>query len=674
MCGIVGIVGFERQPPVDRQVLLAMRDSLAYRGPDDAGLHVAGPRGFAHRRLSIIDLAGGQQPMLGGGRHVWLVYNGEIYNFRELRTELRSFGVEFQTQSDTEVLLAAYLRWGINCVNRLIGMFAFAIWDARSSVLHLVRDRLGVKPLLWTRIGGQIVFASEVAAFFQHPNFTPEANLDAVSSYLTFRQAVGELSFYRGVNKVLPGHIVSFSHGGIKDTTYWTLKPGTSRADLSEADWYDGVVQRLRTAVARRMIADVPVGAYLSGGLDSALVVALMAQSAPGRLKTFSIGYAEADGYDEARFARQVAAHCGTDHHHVVVDQAEYHELWQRLVEHRGMPLSIPHESALYHLSKVVKEKVTVALSGEGADELFGGYGRVQRSPMDWKRVAFAQALLGAGLAKFIGTRPALRNTGLAQLACESQLQHFFHVYNWMPFAEKWDLLTAEALAAIDYDGRTIGFFEKLFATTEGHNPYDRVLHIFERVHLECLLDRLDAMSMAASVESRVPFVDHELVEFVTDMPFKFKLRWNSPLARCRAFFHTAFEASEWLDTSKHLLRKVGASMLPHEVAYRKKLGFPTPLDKWMTTGLRQMAHEVLLSPRALARGIFEPVKLRRFLAHAQNLPFDFYGKKVWMLLNIEMWFQSAIDRRAVRPMTTATAAACSAAGDGMTRPAALER
>jgi asparagine synthase (glutamine-hydrolysing) len=675
MCGIVGIVGFEGQQPVDPQVLLAMRDSLAYRGPDGAGMHVEGPRGFAHRRLSIIDLAGGHQPMIGGGGDVWLVYNGEIYNFRELRSELRSFGVEFQTQSDTEVLLAAYLRWGIDCVNRLVGMFAFAIWDGRSGTLHLGRDRLGVKPLLWTRIGGQIVFASEVAAFFQHPNFTPEANLDAISSYLTFRQAVGELTFYRGANKVLPGHTVSFTNGGIKDTAYWALKPGTSRADLSEADWYEGVTERLRKAVERRMVADVPVGAYLSGGLDSAIVVALMAKSSPNRLKTFSIGYPEAEGYDESRFARQVAAHCGTDHYHVVVNQAEYQELWQRLVEHRGVPLSIPHESALYHLSRVLREKVTVAMSGEGADELFGGYGRVQRSPMDWKKVAFAHALLGAGLSKFIGTRPSLRDTGFAQLACESHLQHFFHVYNWMPFEEKWGLMTEDALSSIDHDARTIGLFEKLFAATEGRDPYDRVLHVFERVHLECLLDRLDAMSMAASVEGRVPFVDHELVEFVTDMPFKFKMRWNSPLARGRAFFHTASEASEWLDTSKHLLRQVGASLLPHEIAYRKKLGFPTPLDKWMATGLRQMAHEVLLSPRALARGIFDPVKLRGFLERAQTLPFDFYGKKVWMLLNIEMWFQSAIDRRSVRPVNTSSAAAASAAScDGMARPAVFER
>lgn len=656
MCGIVGILNLDQRQPIDPAVICAMRDSLAHRGPDDAGIFISAGIGLGHRRLSIIDPAGGRQPMLGANGEVCLTYNGEIYNFKELRTELRSSGVDFRTQSDSEVLLEAYLKWGVGCVSRLTGMFAFAIWDGRSGTLHLVRDRLGVKPILWARFAGQIVFASEVGAFFQHPRFVPEASLDAISSYLTFRQPVDGLTFYRGIHKVAPGHIISVRNGTVTDTAYWTLLPREQAPDRPEAKWVEGASQRLKEAVQRRMVADVPVGAYLSGGLDSAIVVALMAKVSPGSVKTFSIGYSEAPDYDESGYARRVAAHCGTDHYHLDIRQNAYIDLWQRLVEHRGVPLSIPHEVALYQLSALMKEQVTVALSGEGADELFGGYGRVQRSPMDWKKVAVARALMGSRMARLLANCIPSRHATFAQLACENHLEHFFHSYHWMPFAEKWDLMTQDALSSIDCDARTIAFFREVFDAMEETDPYDRVLYVFERVHLSCLLDRLDAISMAAGIEARVPFVDHDLVRFVTNMPFHYKLRWNSPLARCRGLFYSASEVSERLDTTKYMLRQVSAPFLPREIATRKKLGFPTPLDIWMNRGLQHLAREVLLSPRALARGIFEPRKLRQFLDRNQNLPYDFYGKKVWMLLNIEIWMRTAIDQRAVRPITPPSA------------------
>ena len=320
------------------------------------------------------------------------------------------------------------------------------------------------------------------------------------------------------------------------------------------------------------------------------------------------------------------------------------------------MPLSIPHEVALYQLSAFMKDQVTVALSGEGADELFGGYGRVQRSPFDWKKVAVAQSLLGSKMSAIIATRPPLGKEAFAQLACEDHLQHFFQAYNWMPFTEKWDLMTDDALSTIDRDARTIEFFRKLFSSMERTDPYDRLLHVFERVHLSCLLERLDAVSMAVGVEARVPFVDHELVTFVTNMPFKYKIRWNSPLALFRALFHASSEISEWLDTTKYLLRRVGADLLPREIANRKKLGFPTPLDRWMESGLRQLAHDLLLNPRSRARGIFDPLKLKRFLDQGQSLPFDFNGKKVWMLVNIEMWMRERDRWACGRPVSPSIA------------------
>jgi asparagine synthase (glutamine-hydrolysing) len=265
-----------------------------------------------------------------------------------------------------------------------------------------------------------------------------------------------------------------------------------------------------------------------------------------------------------------------------------------------------------------MKRFVTVAISGEGADELFGGYGRVLRSPMDWKKVGW--------------------------LRCRSQMEHFFQVYNWVPFAEKWSLMTDDALRAIDRDARTINVFREIFASLAKADPYDRILHVFQKIHLGCLLDRLDAMSMAAGVEARVPFVDHELIEFVINMPLRYKLRWKSTLSQLRAITKTAAQASEWLDTNKFLLRQLGSRFLPPSISQRKKFGFPTPLDQWLRGGLIQSARDLLLDKTTRERGVFDQKGLAQLLAESQHLPYDFYGKKIWMLMNVELWFREFID------------------------------
>lgn len=645
MCGLVGSFHLDGDGVADPQLIVRMRDSLKHRGPDDSGLHVQGRVGLGFRRLSIIDLGGGHQPMVDDATGVTLVFNGEVYNYLELRRQLESLGQRFVTASDTEVVLKSYAQWGREAVGRFAGQFAFAIWDPRTEELVLGRDRLGIKPLYWTRVGHEIIFASEVKAFFQHPEFRAEADLDAVSSYLTFRQAVWDICFFKGVNKVLPGHIVSISGRGISDRVYWELPVPRPNESLDEATYMERVEALLTTATRRCLISDVPLGMYLSGGLDSSLLAAIASKHRQGQLHTFSIGYGE-EKYDEGRYAREVARHLKTRHLHVVYPKQNFRDDWLKLLRQKDAPLSIPHEVALYHLSAELKKFVTVAISGEGADELFGGYGRVMRSPMDWKKVSFARSVLGGSLAARLGSLPALKETPLGWLRCGSHVEHFFHVYNWMPFEEKWGLMSGDALRAIDHDARTVNVFKEIFARLEGANPYDRILHVFQKIHLGCLLDRLDAMSMAAGVEGRVPFVDHELVEFVVNMPARYKLRWKSQAARLRGVTKTAARASEWLDTNKYLLRRLGGRVLPHTISERRKLGFPTPLDGWLREGLMDSVREVLLDRTTRERGVFDHAALSRLLAAAQNLPYDFYGKKVWMLTNVELWFREFIDAR----------------------------
>jgi asparagine synthase (glutamine-hydrolysing) len=382
----------------------------------------------------------------------------------------------------------------------------------------------------------------------------------------------------------------------------------------------------------------------LSGGLDSSLLVAMMHQLSPSQLHTFSIGY-EDHNYDEGQYAKAVSDHFNTRHLHVVLPQEDYEDLWLKLLKQKDAPLSIPHEIPLYQLSRELKRSVTVAISGEGADELFGGYGRVLRSPMDWKKVSLARSILGDALSARVAGFQAVRQKPFGWLHCRSQMEHFFDVYNWVPFAEKWSLMTEDVLQTIDRDAKTVDVFRRVFATVEKANPYDRLLHVFEKIHLGCLLDRLDAMTMAAGVEGRVPFVDHELVEFVINMPVRHKLRWNSLLSRSVALITTAARASEWLDTNKYLLRKLASQRIPQTISSRKKLGFPTPLDGWFRNGMMNSARDLLLGKTTRERGFFDHEALRRLLTNEQNLPYDTYGKKVWMLMNVELWFREFIDR-----------------------------
>ena len=644
MCGIAGLINFNTEN-LDCTPIKSMTDSIIHRGPDDEGYfndkHVA----FGFRRLSILDLSMlGHQPMETVSRSHVIVFNGEIYNFKEIREILSNKGYLFKTNCDTEVILYAFKHWGIDCIEKFNGMFAFAIYDKQKKTVFLARDRLGIKPLYYSLIDGILVFGSEMKVILQHPKFVRSANLEAISSYLTFRYPQGDTTVFEGIKRLSPGHTLKINSSGMSINKYWEIPFIDNKEDLGEQFYLDKTEELLAQAVKRRLISDVPLGALLSGGLDSSLIVANMCkQKLPESIKTYSIGFG-IEGYDESHYAQMVADHCGVSHLSLTLGQEDYMEQLKKTIIQKDAPLSIPHEIALMNVCSKLKEHTTVVISGEGADELFAGYGRVQRSPMDFKKIYYVKKIFPRIFHKLLLKIMGAGKNIDSWLAINSHMDHFFSVYNWIPFEEKWNIFTESTMKAINNDKSNIDFWQRDFDKVSEGNEYDKILYLFEKNHLSCLLDRLDSMSMAASVEARVPFVDHELVEFASTIPIKYKLKWKSPLHQARSIFTNSFKASEYLDHSKYILRKLGFKVLPKEIVSRRKKGFPVPLDNWADNGMIEHAKAILLDDKTKNRGVFRHSELEKILNNNQKLDYDFWGKKVWMLMNVELWFREFID------------------------------
>src|SRR3989338_812079 len=645
MCGITGSINFKGLP-ADDTLLKKMAATMAHRGPDDSCFFRDGAVAFGFNRLSIIDLTGGRQPMSNENRTIHIIFNGEIYNFRELRKKLEQRHT-FATNSDTEIIIHGYEEWGERCVEHFIGMFAFALYDEKNKKVILARDRLGIKPLYYSTIGDELVFASEMKAILAHPKFDRTPSLSAISSYLTFRYPQWDQPVFANIKRLPPGHLLTATPKGMVLKKYWEIPFHAKKEDRGETFYLKRIGELLSKAVERRMQSDVPVGAYLSGGLDSSIVVALMAKLSAHPPRTFSIGFPE-DGYSENHFAELVAQHTGAHHTSITLAPQNYIDLLPEMIRIKDAPLSIPHETALLEMSRELKKHVTVVLSGEGADELFGGYGRVQRSPMDFKKIMFAKKFLPPSMRRIFLTLGWAGKNIDDWLQTTNLMEHFFSVYHWIPFEEKWSLFTSDVNQELRNDAESIHKWESLFESIKDGDPYDQLLYVFEKNHLACLLDRLDIMSMAASVEARVPFVDHELVEFVSEIPHYYKLKWRSPFHQIYAFFKDSFQASERLDTSKDILRRYAQKLLPPEIVNRKKLGFPVPLDRWFKgrTGMHTHARDILLDERTQKRGLFKKERLEKLLLNPQNLDYDFWGKKVWMLMNVELWYREFIDKK----------------------------
>jgi asparagine synthase (glutamine-hydrolysing) len=633
MCGIAGLVSVTAGPQ-NQAVLERMTGVLRHRGPDDSGCFSDGTAWLGHRRLSIIDLAHGHQPMANEDSTAWITYNGEIFNHASLRPELERAGHRYQTHCDTEAILHAYEQYGSECVRRFRGMFAFAVWDQRRKRLFCARDRLGIKPFYYYWDGRLFAFASEIKALLEHPSISASMEASLLPEYLAFGYTSGERTLFTGIRKLMPGHTLTLEleDGAAKLAIerYWDVPEHGSPERRSDEDWIRECRQRLEETVRMRLMSDVPLGMFLSGGVDSSAIAALLKRMAPGPVETFAVGYREA-AFSELAYARQVAQSIGTDHHEVVVSMQEFFEALPRLIWHEDEPITWPSSVSLYFVSKLASERVKVVLTGEGSDELFAGYSRYRFYLLN-QRWAAAYRLLPAGLRRRIrdwvgesrllsaGLRRKLRHTLLGQGEALESL-YLDNFYSAFPASEQAGLLGA------DPGGEPYRSFLGYWRARPAASLVERMLYADQKTYLVELLMKQDQMSMATSIESRVPFLDHPFVEFAARVPQALKMRGR---------------------TAKYILKRAVENLLPGEIIHRKKMGFPTPLRQW----LRKPEAAPLLKQLGDKHGLLAEYLDQRAVAHLLERHANGWEDatdRIWRLLNLQLWGDIFITGRCAR-------------------------
>lgn len=604
MCGIVGIRRFDGQP-VDEQLLRRMAQQLVHRGPDGDGFRIIGDVGFGHTRLSIIDLAGSPQPMSSANGPFHVTYNGEIFNYEERRAALVKDGVTLRTHGDTEVLLETLRRDGLRGLDALNGQFAFAFFDEASGELLLARDRIGILPLYYAERDGFVVFASEVKALLPALE-APQLDDDAVEDYLTYRSVPPPNTLFKGVKKLAPGTAVRIGRDGkLRHETWWRLPAALDGELLTGDAAMKAVDAALTRAVRLRLVADVPVGAYLSGGLDSSLTVALMKElRAGGEVQTFAAGFDD-PRFDELPYARQVAEAVGTTHHEVHVTPQDFQGLWEKLSWHRDGPISEPADVAIHRIAKYARQTVKVLLSGEGSDELFGGYPKYAYDPKLSRLAAVPSFLMRAGERMLPGSKYRARQAAraLTGRTTAERLQTWFAPFTWY---ERRQL--RRGYGAL----RTLGQYERC----QGD-------HLRKMLYVDChtwladnLLERGDRMSMAASIENRPPFLDHELVELAFRVDSSMKVKGKS---------------------GKWIVKEIARRHLPDEIIDRKKVGFRVPLDEWFRGGLKDYAHDLLLGADSFVSSYLERRAIEAMVSdHMRGRRNE--ELRLWTLLGLEVW------------------------------------
>ena len=627
MCGITGIVhtlaGTPNAAPIDRGVLRRMTSAITHRGPDGEGFHFEDGVGLGHRRLSIIDIAGGAQPMSDAEGSVWVTYNGEIYNHRDLRGELEAHGYIFHSACDTEVLVHGYRHWGIReLLERIDGMFAFGIWDASSKRLLLARDRMGQKPLFYAALpDGALAFASEVKALLEHPDVDGSVDPEGLSAYLTYEYLPSDLCIVQGMRKLRPGTWLSFDAGGVEDGEYWDIPmrdaPTPNQATETFADLFD-------RAVARRLMADVPLGVFLSGGIDSSSVAAsVVRQRTAVNVKTFSIGFEE-KSYDESSIARRVARHLGTDHHERIFSAGAMKDTLPEVVAGLDEPFGDASLLPTYLLSGFAREQVTVALGGDGGDELLLGYPTFFADP-----VADAYARLPRAL------RRGFRGLGHALPVSTDNISFDFKVNTFLraadaPRAWRHPLWMGSAIPQSPDDplhpelrgdfpaASVLAFAEQAYDRPDTRSHMQRLSFQYCRTYLaEDILHKVDRASMAVSLEARSPFLDRDLVEFIAGLPVREKLRLPSH--------------------GKAILKDAMRDRLPAEVIDRPKKGFGIPVAAWLNGPLEEMLNDLLSESRTKAAGYFDPTRVQRLIDEHRHAKRN-HRKVLWTLLNFELW------------------------------------
>lgn len=637
MCGICGIVRASLSGVPDRGLLERMRDSIAHRGPDGAGLYLAPGVGLGHRRLSIVDVAHGQQPMYSADQRFVIVYNGEVFNHPTLQPELEAEGVRYRTRSDTETVLHLYERLGERAVERMRGMFAFAIWDCCERRLFLAVDRYGVKPLYYAQQpDGTLIFGSEIKALLPALGGQPTLNAQALPDFLANHAPSGEATLFEGIKRLAPGHILTWQGGRIILRQYWDIHfadelaapaPG-SAAERAMVDEYR---ERFTEAVRIRLMSDVPLGMFLSGGIDSAAITATMATLVKEPIRTFSVAFAEREA-NELEYARLVARAYRTEHREVVVSPAEFFAELPRLLWHEDEPIAHPSSVALYFVSRLAAHHVKVVLTGEGSDETLAGYNRY--------RVTAYNARLGALYQRYLPqfARRGLKR-GLLALPLTSRVRQrasrtflmrgadldelYFDNFAVFGRAAQHELL-APALRAELAPIDPYAAYHAALARIGGKPLISQLLYADVKTYLRVLLMKQDRMSMAASIESRVPFLDHPLTEWIAGLPQAMKLRGT---------------------TTKWILRRAMQGKLPPPILARRKMGFPVPIGAWLRGAWRPLLDEYVTGSRARARGLFDPGTVERLVGeHSAGIN---HSEQLWALLTFEIWARVFLDGEA---------------------------
>ncbi|MFN7939220.1 MAG: asparagine synthase (glutamine-hydrolyzing) [Bryobacteraceae bacterium] len=620
MCGIAGYIT-ARARPYPASVLRRMNDTIAHRGPDGFGFYEDDHAALGHRRLSIIDLTGGGQPMANEDESLWIVYNGEIFNHASLRPELEQLGHHYHSRCDTETIIHAWEAYGARSLQHYRGMFAFALWDKQKKTLFAARDRLGIKPFYYYFDGQLFAFASEIKSLLEHPAISPRFHRETLAEYMTFGYLSQEETMFAGVRQLMPGHWLQLDVSGdslrLNIHRYWEV-PFESKPDsTSDAELIADCRRRLEETVRMRLMSDVPLGMFLSGGVDSSAIAALVQRMAPGPLNTFSVGYRE-DAYSELGYAREVATHLGTQHHEVVVSGHEFFEALPRLIWHEDEPITWPSSVSLYFVSRLAASMVKVVLTGEGSDELFGGYGRYRFYQTNEHLLRYFRLLPGRRRL-----RQWIASTSLLPGELRRKLQHTV-----LGRAENFEQLYLD-----NFYGAFSQPEQSRLGLTAPSNPYanvlrywngagtastlGRLLYTDQKTYLVELLRKQDRMSMACSIESRVPFLDHHFVEFSWRIRDALKINGAE---------------------SKSIFKKSVEDILPHSIIYRKKMGFPTPLKQWLASGdLAAAVFSVLGEKDSLLSELLDRKALDQLLArHASGA--EDATDRIWRLLNLQLW------------------------------------
>lgn len=629
MCGICGILYFDDTRPVHEDLVLRMTRVLHHRGPDDSGAWTARNVGLGQARLSIIDLSPlGHQPMSNEDGSVWITLNGEIYNFLELRAELIRKGHRFRSGTDTETVVHLWEEEGERCVEKLRGMFAFAIWDDKAKSLFLARDREGKKPLFYAPMRDRFLFGSEIKAILQDPDFKPEPDLEAIHHYLAYQSVPSPYCAFKGIRKLPPAHSLLIKKGHGSPRRYWKLsyqKKLAAKGEKQVVELQEEIIERLREAVRLRLMSDVPLGAFLSGGIDSSIIVALMAGLMDQPVKTFSIGFTYEE-YNELPFARMVAGQYGTDHHEFVVTP-DAQAIFPELVWHYNEPFADSSAIPTYYVSKLAREHVTVALTGDGGDENFAGYQRYQNQgeyalkssfPSFYARWMRPDQLLRNFVFKNDWHRSFRRLKALDQkrLLYYLRITHFHESYQTHLYTPEFRRLLGKTC--------TVDLMLDKYGASDAHDFLDATLDVDLALYLpDTLMVKSDIAAMAHALELRAPMLDHHFLEFVARIPADLKLK----------------DGTE----GKYIFKKAVEPYLPKEVIYRKKMGFGVPIDHWFRTDLKEMAFETLLSERAIARGYFKRDYIRSILD--RHMAGETWQYLIWNLLMLELWHLMFIDK-----------------------------